>query len=106
MFIFLSFRFGIDFFFFSGFVVVVIINFLLYYIAIKSIILKSSSSVTLTDVVLLFIMIWSQSAVVLFSVVMCRNLFYKLRISIYTLSVYKKQVYLSYRCPFRFSKAI
>lgn len=57
MFIFLSFRFGINFFSFPGFVVVVIINFLLYHTAIKSVILKSSSSVTLTDVVLLFIMI-------------------------------------------------
>lgn len=57
MFIFLSFRFGINFFSFPGFVVVVIINFLLYHTAFKSVILKSSSSVTLTDVVLLFIMI-------------------------------------------------
>ena len=57
MLIFLSFRFGINFFSFPGFVVVVIINFLLYHTAIKSVILKSSSSVTLTDVVLLFIMI-------------------------------------------------
>ena len=54
MFIFLSFRFGINFFSFPGFVVVVIINFLLYHTAV---VLKSSSSVTLTDVVLLFIMI-------------------------------------------------
>lgn len=57
MFIFLSFRFGINFFSFPGFVVVAIINFLLYHTAIKSVISKSSSSVTLTDVVLLFIMI-------------------------------------------------
>lgn len=57
MFIFLSFRFGISFFSFPGFVVVFIINFLLYHTAIKSVILKSSSSVTLTDVVLPFIMI-------------------------------------------------
>lgn len=57
MFIFLSFRFGINFSSFPGFVVVVIINFLLYHTAIKSVVLKSSSSVTLTDVVLLFIMI-------------------------------------------------
>ena len=69
MFIFLSFRSGIDFFL-SCLVVVLIINFLLYYTAIKSIILKSSSSVTLTDVVFTFYydLITIDSPVVLFSV--------------------------------------